>query len=58
MINAIDMGKRCIVYEVRKATVSNGYIGCRRVVGPAGRIECPPPTEKSQKKDIKKVLTV
>lgn len=52
MINAIDTGKKCIVYEVRKATVANGSIGCRRVIG-SGRPECPPASGKRIKKVIK-----
>lgn len=50
MINAIETGKKCMVYEVRKATVANGYVGCRRVIGSAARAECPPPQGKKIKK--------
>lgn len=58
MINAIEMGKKCIVYEVRRATVTNGCIGCRRVIGSAARAECPPTSGKKIKKSDKKLLTV
>lgn len=51
MTSAIDTGKNGIVYEVRKANVDNGFIGCRRVIA-AGRSECPPPSEKKIKKKV------
>ena len=47
------MEKRFVVYEVRKATVSNGCIGCRRVIESAGRTGCPPQSEKKIKKVLK-----
>lgn len=56
MTNAIT-GKNGIVYEVRKATIDKGFIGCRLIIA-AGRPECPTPSEKKIKKSDKKVLTV
>lgn len=47
MTSAIT-GKNGIVYEVRKATIDKGFIGCRLIIAAAGP-ECPPPSEKKKK---------